>query len=397
MTTDNHAQERKHMKKKSKATPDTIVGIFVIVGLIAINLVTILIRDGLFGSTVRVQATFESVPGLEVGAPVLVSGIRSGRVAAIDYIPASETNRVLVTDPDGTQRVLPPQPVLVTMIVNDKVPIYTNARVQLVQQGFIGDKRVEIDPGNPEEGETYTDRMQALRGQQQFDLDAIIQQASSIVDDIQASVQSFRTIIADDDNIALVQDTVRNVNLSVQRIQSYLDANEENVNAAVADIRVVSANMRDLTERMNTILEEGGQFDMIVTDVQGTVSDTRREIEVLTGQLQESINGLNRTMVRLESRGDEMADSAVLLMDGAREDINQLSRNLGETSTNLNEMITRVREGEGTVGRLFTDPTPFENLRDSTEALNNFITGSGPRRGTSMLEYPAGPRATDHQ
>lgn len=371
--------------KKNKATADTIVGFFVIVGIILINVVTIVIRQDVLGRQVRVEATFESVSGLEVGAPVLVSGIRAGRVTGISYQPGEDG----IPDPELLEAggILPQQPVLVRMVVKDTVPIYTNARVRLVQQGFIGDRRVEIDPGSPEYGEPYHHELPPLRGTQPPDLEMAFAQASTIVDDLQATVQSFRMFITDDENITLIRETIENLDASVQKVQDYLETNEENVAAMIEEMAAASKNAREVSERINRMLAEDGEVQAIVGDVRATVTQTRSDVERILERAQTTVDNVNEVVTRMDERADRLTGSATTMMDSATVDIAELRATLEETSNNLNEVITRVRQGEGTVGRLLTDPTPFENLKRSTEALEQFLRGSGPRYGTRPLDY----------
>ncbi|MBX3729899.1 MAG: MCE family protein [Candidatus Sumerlaeia bacterium] len=367
--------------EKRKATADTIVGLFVLTGIVFLNLVTVLIREDIFGDTLRVRATFESVPGLEVGAPVLVSGIRAGRVTSIDYRPVNAA--VARTQTNGAT----PQPVVVSMRVKKKVPIYTNARVNLVQQGFIGDKRVEIDPGSEVGGILLTDDADPLPGQPHFDMTLVMRRAEQVVDDLGETIAGFKQFVTDDETIASIRQTINSLNRSVERVYVYLDRNEENVTTAVANVREVSENLREVSARLAVFLEEGGRFDEISGDAQGMLAEVRAEVNRTLGKVQEAVDSINETVRRLDVRAGTISDSAVEFLSSTQGDFNALSENLQETSTSLNAIATGIRRGEGTVGRLMTDPAPFEDLKRSIEALHDFLVGGAPPRLPATVPY----------
>ncbi len=360
--------------QKRRVTADTIVGLFVLLALICFVMITFVIRQDLFGRTVTIQATFESVSGLEYGSPVLVSGIRNGRVSSIRYDNEPVRN--------GDLEV---QPVVVTMVVSDDIPIYTNARIRLVQQGFIGDRRVEIDPGSPEGGTLVQSGDAPMRGEPQFDMEEVFRKADDIATDLRLTVASFREVTTDDENIAAIRDTINNLNQSVQKVYDYLETNEDNVQVAMANIRDISEDMRLFSERARIFMEEGGRMDRISADAEQTLSDFRSDANSLVGRVETLVETMNETVARVDQRSRVLTDSATDMMDSAKVDFNALSGNLQTTSTNLNDIIVRIKRGEGTVGRLMVDPQPFEDLKASISALHEFLLGG--TAGDTAIPY----------
>lgn len=357
--------------QQRKVTADTIVGLFVLAGLFAFILITFVIRQDLFGKTLTLNATFQSVSGLEYGSPVLVSGIRNGRVSGIRYVEKADV-------PGETS-----QPVIVTMVVSDDVPIYDNAKIRLVQQGFIGDKRVEIDPGSPDGGKRLRGGEDPLRGEPFFDMEQVFRKADNIVTDLQATVASFREVTTDDENIKAIRQTINNLNASVTKLQDYLVTNEENVRESVANVRAISEDMKVFSARAKEFIAEGGRADRIASDAEQTMAEFRRDADEL-------MNRIKSTVDRVDERSARLTDSATGLMDSAKGDVSSLRANLEETSSNLNEVIAGIRRGDGTVGRMMTDPKPFEDLKASIAALHSFLVGQDAGVDTGIrYEMPA--------
>ena len=115
------------MKKYSM---ETMVGIFVVVGLICVGYMAVKLgKVTLFGEdTYSLYARFSSVSGLRIGSSVDVYGIEVGRVTGLTI---------------DMER----QMALVKMQVRKAMKVYDDASATVKSQGLIGDKYVKIDPG----------------------------------------------------------------------------------------------------------------------------------------------------------------------------------------------------------------------------------------------------------
>ena len=129
------------MKKYSK---ETVVGIFVVIGLIAIGYMTVNLGNvGFFGdNTYSLHANFNTVTGLREGNPVNMLGLEIGRVHKFTM---DQENQV----------------VKVEFKINKGVEIYDDAIASIKTEGLIGDKFVAMDPGGGGDllanGDTITD------------------------------------------------------------------------------------------------------------------------------------------------------------------------------------------------------------------------------------------------
>ena len=115
------------MKKYSK---ETVVGIFVVIGLVCIGYMTIKLGNvGFFGdSTYSLHANFNTVTGLREGNPVNMLGLEIGRVHKFTM---DQENQV----------------VNVQFKINKGIEIFDDAIASIKTEGLIGDKYVAVDPG----------------------------------------------------------------------------------------------------------------------------------------------------------------------------------------------------------------------------------------------------------
>ncbi|MCB2156987.1 MCE family protein [bacterium] len=375
-------------KKRGRLTSDTIVGLFVLIAFVGLQLITSVIGGFWAGNNYNLNVTFESVSGLEVGAPVLVAGVRQGRVTGIEYRPlAKPTTQVQKKGETAhTGRAPRSGDVIVTLRLPDEVTVYDNGKFRLVQQGFLGDKRVEIDPGSSQGGRQLTDG-NYITGEAAFDMERVFVKADAVVTDLQATVSSFKDFITDDATIAQIRETLDNLNQSVDKAYDYLERNEENVAASIENFRDVSNNLRKFSVRANELAAEGGRIDTMTADAEETVATIKKQVAQLTEQANVTIESINRTVNNVDQRSATLTDNAVSFMGDTKTDFAELSESLNETTKNLDAVITKIRRGEGTVGRLITDPEPFENLKESTKALSDFLVGREQRFYDTTVPY----------
>jgi phospholipid/cholesterol/gamma-HCH transport system substrate-binding protein len=115
------------MKKYSK---ETVVGIFVVIGLLCIAYMTVKLGNvGFLGENkYSLTARFNTVTGLRVGNPINMLGLEVGRVASFEM------------DQENQQAV-------VTLEINNGIQIYDDAIASIKTEGLIGDKYISIDAG----------------------------------------------------------------------------------------------------------------------------------------------------------------------------------------------------------------------------------------------------------
>ncbi len=134
------------MKKYSL---ETLVGIFVFIGLLSVAYLTIKLgKMEVFGDNYyTIYARFQSVAGLKRDSSVEMAGVEIGRVKSISL--------------DTKQKVA-----VVAMKIRKEVPICDDAIASIKTSGLIGDKYIAISPGGSDkvlkEGDYLTETESAL-------------------------------------------------------------------------------------------------------------------------------------------------------------------------------------------------------------------------------------------
>ena len=123
---------------------ETVVGAFVLLGLIAVAVLALKIGAGSFvgGDAMGVHARFANAAGVNPGSQVVISGVTGGRVDAVRLNPADFS-------------------AVVDMRVRKDLKLSTDSLVSVKTSGLIGDKFLAIQPGADDEmigaGDTFTE------------------------------------------------------------------------------------------------------------------------------------------------------------------------------------------------------------------------------------------------
>jgi phospholipid/cholesterol/gamma-HCH transport system substrate-binding protein len=118
----------------NKLNIQLVTGLFVVISLAAFTYQAVNIGGVRLTSQpgYTLQARFTNISGLQAGAIVEAAGVRIGTVSAISF------------DPDSYEAV-------VSLRINQEVPVQEDAIAAIRTQGIIGEKFVKIIPGGFEE------------------------------------------------------------------------------------------------------------------------------------------------------------------------------------------------------------------------------------------------------
>lgn len=147
----------------------------------------------------------------------------------------------------------------------------------------------------------------------------------------------------------------------------------------------ISGDVSQSFEELNTLLE---QLNNTVTDenkarISGILSDlqnTTGEIDLLMQhkrkELESSIDHANRFFANLDTvstSNKENIDSVLVTMNSSLKRIERLSEELEQTGNKMNEVLTKINDGEGSLGKLVNDPSLYNNLDSLSVEIKSLI------------------------
>lgn len=239
------------------------VGAFVLVGLAVFLAGMFWLTGQSFGTTgLRLDVMFESVAGLKQGDPVLVSGVKKGRVARV-----------------ALERV---RSVRVTIEIGRDVRPHIDASATVAALDLFGAKFIDYSPGTPEKELLPTGRV--LSGTNQPDIAGVAQGVANRANEL---MENAATIVSD-----RLGEDIHNTLLVTQRAMNTLaDAPEGPF--VKQTTRTLQATER-LMQRVDSMLASG---------TGANIDSISRNLTLLTARLSHTTSALDTLLTRM-NRGE---------------------------------------------------------------------------------------------
>ncbi|HEV7921463.1 MAG TPA: MlaD family protein [Thermoanaerobaculia bacterium] len=267
--------------------------------------------------TRQIKVTFDNVAGLDEKSAVRVAGVRKGKVTQIHVLPNGKAE--------------------VTLEVDDDVPLHSNASAKVANLGLLGEKYIELSPGDQTAPVIAGKQDVQLRGTAPASFDDVTNQVAAIATDVKAITASLRTVMSGPTGQQRLEDIVENVRAITGEVRALIAANRTNVDATLANAREITAALKV------TIPKLASDIDRVANQIGGTVGENRDDVRVIV------------------------------------ENLKGLSRDLRTTSDNLNAITSQVKSGEGTVGKLLYSDEAHDKL---TSALSSVESGVNELKNT---------------
>lgn len=324
-----------------KLSLEAKVGAFVVTGLVGLGIIATTLEPLKFQrGKVSQEYTvyFSNASGLEKDAPVRVAGVTVGKVLSVGVV-------------DGKAKV--------ELIFTKPVKLYSNAVAKIETMGLMGEKYVEINPGHPPAtvlppGSTIENT-----------------QVPASMDEVMSSLNYLLTkfnqaLITPDgrNRLAVIMDKVTQLTDSVSRAVNDLDSvvaeNRKTVKQVLENALALSEMLREdlpqILDNVNTLTVQLSELTL----------ENRQDVRQIVVNLKEAserapqiAQNLNQLTERLQS----------LLNENDTKNIKETIANIKETTQELRELLAKVNEGKGTIGKLFNDEKLYQNLSKTTETL----------------------------
>lgn len=315
------------------------VGLLVVLALISLVYLTFKAGD----LTIRknqglvLYADFPDAGGLEKGAQVRVAGVQAGKVDSIVLL-------------DGKPRL--------TLHFNPGVKIRRQATAGIQSLGFMGEKYLEINPG--EDNQPYLESEQFIKvSNKSVDYDQLAQQASSLVEELQKVAEALSEVLASPEGKATLQGTLSNIKVSTDELRNLLEGNAHQVEAMVNNLQEFSSHLNSLITGNET------KISQMIQDLQKFAEILREKAPVLATHLQ--------------SAAEDLAGMLTENRQSVREgivNVNNLVIKLQGTADHFNGVLSTIQKGEGTIGKLVKDDEIYQDLQESLSGVKNIFRSS---------------------
>ncbi|MFI5119056.1 MAG: MlaD family protein [Thermoanaerobaculia bacterium] len=287
------------------------IGAFFVVVLVALAVLILKIEDIHFGKKARTStadAHFKDVAGLDDKSAVRVAGVRVGKVDGISLRP------------DGTA--------VAHLALDPTVELHEGAVAQVRSLGMLGDKYVELVPGDTSAPRLPNGAL--LEGVSGTGFDDITKMAADIGKDLKEVSSALAASMGGKRGEERLNRIVDNLGRLAESMRELADANRGNVDAIVANLRALSAQLQQTVARVDRMLDENR------AGVKATVSN----VDDVTAKLKTTADSLSSITGKIDTGQGTIGK---LLNDD-------------ETHKNINDALKSVKDGveqlSGTLGRI---------------------------------------------
>ncbi len=269
---------------------ETRVGLFIIIGVGIFLYLSIHIGDiKLNRNEYSVYSVcFEETGGIESKSPVKMAGVSVGWVDSIHLLPGGKAE--------------------IKMRVKSVHKLGKNAFARVAQEGFIGTKAIEIDPGDSSSGYLAPGSMLPMPGRAPTTVNELLEHFKGISNNVGDLTSSLRTMIATSEAEARIKSTLTNIHDTSKNIASVSEHANDLVLTQKDQIKASIDNVRQATEALREKLP--GIASTTHSAVQNADDAMAQAKEVLKGadEVVEKINNGDGLISKLLNEGQLYTD-----------------------------------------------------------------------------------------
>lgn len=157
-------------------------------------------------------------------------------------------------------------------------------------------------------------------------------------------------------------------------MDSFAEEGERLSNDISGSIRGVEKLVTSLNETMNE--ENKENISSIIRNLESSTGSLNTVIQNRQEDLDQMILEAKNTLQNLNDLSGENKEKLTALienLEATSAELETLSTGLNETNLTLNEVLTKINNGEGTLGKMVNDPSLYNNIDSLSVNLNQLI------------------------
>ncbi len=324
-----------HIKREVKLALTAIAAVIILIW--GINFLK---ARALFDRNNVFYGIYDRVDGLKISSSVIYRGYSVGQVSSIRFFGERYDK------------------VLVQFTVGKDLEIASNSIAAIRSSDLMGSKSINLIPGDAvtyaQSGDTLRTELElGLVEQLNKQLEPLKRKAENLMVSLDTVLVALQEIFSEDAN--------GNIRTSLKRVSSTLDNMEQASGTLNKLLKTESARISDILENINSITTnlEGSNAEIMrsLTNI-SVISDSLRAVN-----LSNTIHSLNRLLAQADS------------------------------------VVTKINEGNGTLGEVVNDDELYYNLTAMSENLNKLLTEfrNNPKRfiNLSVFDFTSGRSVED--
>lgn len=249
----------------------------------------------------------EDTGGLEAKAHIKIAGVTVGWVENISLMD------------NGLAEII--------IRVNRQYKLFRNAYAKISQDGLLGSKTLEIDPGDPSSGVLAPGSNLSVPGKSSATVADVIESFKEITSSVQDVISSFQNVFATPEG--------------EQKIAKTLDKT----------------------------VEVGHRLAKFSHELQSMTKENRARIDEMCNNLVDASKEIQQLTEKISEKGDEIKDNLFSTTESFRSGAEKFDKTLANTE----KISQKIADGEGSLGKLVNDESLFYDVKDTVSDVKNLV------------------------
>jgi len=328
------------------------VGIFVLVGVIMLLGLSLRVEKELFRKPegMEIQANFADVKGLDEGAPVRLAGLDVGNVKSMHFDPAKGMVDVM-------------------LFIRSPYHLKTDSVASIRLHSLLGQYYIGIEFGDPEAGNLQSGGV--VKTGETMD----VNQALEVLGDAGKEIKSLAA----------------GFNKSQEKLTTILDENRDNIRKTTESFASIGPKMETALDSFNDLLAglktgkgtigklfEDESLYKNLSSASDNITSITSDIRMGKGTLSQLIYS-DDLLVRSRGAIDEIQQAAgkvnTLLTDNSDRighfftSMDKIGPHIETAVQNISEISDKINKGEGTLGKMVTDPSLYDDTKGAVKQI----------------------------
>lgn len=268
----------------------------------------------IFQRTDLVYVRFDKIDGLKVANPVMINGLNIGKVESL----------TLLNDANHS--------ILATLSFRRDVLIPKNSIFKIASSDLLGTKIIRVEYSQEK---TYLTAGDTLVGLSEISL---MEDFSRQIDPVKRKAEH----------------VINGMDSLLTELHTWFNkGGRNNLISSVTDLEVTIRNFKETSEKVNKLV--------------GSESDRLSQILKNVASISENLKKNNEEITHAIANIDKITD------DIAKSDLKQTIENTNATITDLNVVVAKIKNGQGSLGLLVNDETLYKNLQQTSGDLDKLV------------------------
>lgn len=252
---------------------------------------------------------FNDISGLSKKSDVKIAGVKVGWVDSVDVIN------------DGQQ-------VKATLMLDKKYKLFSDAHAVVRQEGLLGGKYLELNPGDPLLPVLPSGSMLTRPSTGPIVMDELMRQFKGIASNIESVTDSMRGAMGGPAGEEKLRSLVTNMQQAAERFASFAGS----------------------VDRM--VVRNEGNIDDIMNDLRTVMQDLKNEIPRLSQNLQANFERISATLDR---------------------DFARVANQFEKVTSPIQDVVGKINDGRGILGQLINDDDAYQDVRVAISGVKKYF------------------------